>query len=460
MQNKNRTKTAPAALFVTAILLVVMVIGAFGHKKIEASKPLDDRTDVKMALDVVHQRRRLAPNEKEAGDGKYSDEAIARVARIGDEQMKLNQFRKSEKPTECKKPRELNGIMDVKRFKADKDAYDRCVKLLKRRQKYWKLNNETREQFVFVVGFPPTIPNLASKQERDGAMTKFIFRKNLSGFIGYWRHKMVLGKLAQLRHAKGWNKQIGWIKKKFDAQPAGQKGEGQEAYEAFIDKVYLSQPLVCPKWVDGSCIKTWEGTTREDGKELKVADAAVRKAKKDLASSKDDEELKKALKEAKATRKSILDRGRDCLLVKPLAEAVTKANRMMHDDGKGEIRPMTCWRSNLQQSMLWTHIPSKGARLPGKKLSDFEKLIKTRIAVGFPGLSNHEQGLAMDVSNRRAAEPYLAAVAGMMCDFIKNDNDHCSIAEIEVGELVKLKMKAFIFLLDPTGTSIDIILGK
>lgn len=233
----------------------------------------------------------------------------------------------------------------------------------------------------------------------------------------YWSD--YANKIWQLSRDKHWASQFGWLYEDFKAKypkPEGLKGKEAtkwevEAWEKFFTDYKADQPLECPRWQNGGCVKTWEGLTLEQMREL-------REARK-----KGDE----------ATVRSIRSKARDCLLTRDNARTVTLANAMMYADGKGEIEPMTCYRNNLHQALLAVSIPPDG----GCKL-----VSNPRGDVQNPGTSFHGLGAAMDVANREASEPYLSIAGGWQCAFVGaklgalgrfmgwgNDLDHCSVGE-------------------------------
>lgn len=145
-------------------------------------------------------------------------------------------------------------------------------------------------------------------------------------------------------------------------------------------KEFLDAPLACVRGFDGNCIKTWEDT--------------------------------------------------DCLLLEPLADAVSRANLAMHDDGKGEIKPMLCYRNDLHQAIAFVGIGGKGCKVVG-----------AHPGLMLPGSSFHTLGLAMDLANQGEAEAYLTEI-GVACGFIRGDEGHCSFGEKSMnGNFARLKAK-------------------
>lgn len=214
----------------------------------------------------------------------------------------------------------------------------------------------------------------------------------------------------------------------------------KETWTQHAEEVFFGQKLECPKYVDGTCMKTWEGLTREEVLEMHAA-------------------MKKKDMEAVNAFRS---KARDCLLVAPAARSVTVANRAMFEDGKGEIEPMTCYRNNLHQAILTVSLPGDGGC--------FLKL-KQSVKVQNPAESNHGGANAMDVPNRAEAEPYLSIAGGWQCDFVGKtlgtfgqltgwgggeDEDHCSIAEWGVSP-VSREHKQRVEATVKAGPIIDII---
>lgn len=142
---------------------------------------------------------------------------------------------------------------------------------------------------------------------------------------------------------------------------------------------FLEQPLECVHSFEGPCIKTYDGS--------------------------------------------------DCLLVAGLARAVTRANLAMHDDKKGQIIPMACYRNDLHQAVAFAGNSGEGCKPEG-----------AHPGLMLPGNSYHGMGLAMDLSNQSEAEDYLAEV-GVSCGFIKGDEGHCSFAEQSMNGNLRSKLK-------------------
>lgn len=137
-------------------------------------------------------------------------------------------------------------------------------------------------------------------------------------------------------------------------------------------KEFLKEPLECVKSYEGPCIKTWDGS--------------------------------------------------DCLLLAPLAKAVTGANLAMHDDKKGQIIPMACYRNDLHQAVAFVSNNAQGC-----------KEIVGRPGLMLPGNSFHGLGLAMDLANQGEAEDYLVQI-NVLCGFIHGDEAHCSFGEQSMNQ--------------------------
>jgi|GEM_PF-4420814 len=110
--------------------------------------------------------------------------------------------------------------------------------------------------------------------------------------------------------------------------------------------------------------------------------------------------------------------GQACLLLAPLAEAVTEANARMFEAGKGQIEPTGCYRSNLTQAVAYCAFQGSPCTPSNSRGGGYQ----------LPGESYHLMGLSMDLVNRKQAESFLLDV-GMACGFITNDSEHCALGE-------------------------------
>jgi len=283
----------------------------------------------------------------------------------------------------------------------------------------WEANQKTHNDFVLF------------QYNGTGPTKRYSKHDNLFGYYLDKRWSDQANYLWQKARNEHWAKSYGSMYQDFQQKtqtPEGLKGEAKVkwevgAWEKYAGENFFGQPVECPKWEDGSCMKTWIGLTWEDIQ-------ALGEAKK-----KGDE----------AAVKAIRSKGRDCLLLKPLARKVTMANRAMYEytDHKEQIYPMTCFRDNFHQALLAVSIPKNGGCHP---VTDSDALVQD------PGESSHESAGAMDVENYEEAAPFLSAIAGMDCAFVGrklsflrlfkvfrfiawgDDLAHCSPAERPVTE--------------------------
>ncbi|MBU0706620.1 D-alanyl-D-alanine carboxypeptidase family protein [Patescibacteria group bacterium] len=240
---------------------------------------------------------------------------------------------------------------------------------------FWDANGRTVEKTVYLPAKAGTNPEVDSK---------YLWYGNLNNHSLAWRRTLVIEKFGQLRLHKNFKDTVKWFSEGFEAFKKDHPSVSEkEVFEQYVD-YFLSLPLVCPRWVNGNCMKTWDGST-----------------------SKED-----------------ADKGRDCLLNQMLAEQVTKANRELHDEKKVEIQPVVCFRSNLHQSVIF--VTNNGGKC---SLEDSGSNFR------MPGNSHHELGLAMDLANFKEAEPYLADV-GIACGFVPDDAGHCSTAEENIDRIL------------------------
>lgn len=399
MASKYRKKAFPAIIYTALILCVLMLIGRTIKTTIIDRMNPDTRDVTEMCFDVWHYHCRKDCKQS----GRPDDTKCAHWAKEMEAQMQLHQFWESEAPEKPEDPNKIKG------WELDYEL--------------WEENNKTRGEYVFVHGI---VPLMQTKEESEKGAAKFLYFDNLHHYLEQGSHRATANGFWQLIGNKYWLGQVEWIKDGYadymkELPPEEKKGPKEawpeRTFKKYLTEVYLGEQLDCPRWADGSCIRTWEGTTKEDHQVF-------------LEAIKNKDE---------AALKAVRSKGRECLLVKPLADAVTQANAWMHRALEGqflrEIYPYVCYRNNLQQAMLWAWLPGKGHRLPsrGGKDSFLSRLTKKRVAVTPPGRSKHEQGLAMDVWNWQAAQPYLVAKAGMICKHVPDDDPHCSIAEIELS---------------------------
>jgi hypothetical protein len=394
MATNYRSKRYPAVIVTALVIVFSMIVGRAVKSAIDRMNP-DNRAAEPLTRDVLKYRHRLNADQV----GEISDSKVKYFAEEAECQMKLMQFWKSEEPQKPEPPKKIGeGFMAELKFKHDQKRYPLLLQSFPARKALWEANNESRGKFVFVPG---KLPKNATQEEMKKKAGKYLYMDNIFGYVARGRLDMVALQFYHYQDNEYWQDQLGWVSKGFkevkksadapkDASKKAKREWEQELFKDYIIDVYLSQPLVCPHDANGDCIKTWDGTSsREDA-----------------------------------------DKGHDCLLVKPLAEAVERANYRMHKAGKGEIKPMICYRNNLHQAVLFVAIAGDGCSLSGE-----------RPGITLPGTSNHGLGLAMDISNWREAQVYLAAEAGMMCDYVPNDDAHCSIAEIALSRRVVLKKR-------------------
>jgi LAS superfamily LD-carboxypeptidase LdcB len=109
--------------------------------------------------------------------------------------------------------------------------------------------------------------------------------------------------------------------------------------------------------------------------------------------------------------------GRACLLLSPLAQAVTEANKRMVEAGKGQIEPTECFRSNLTEAVAYAATSGAGCGIASRNAG-----------MNLPGRSFHTMGLAMDLADESQAKDFLMDV-GMVCEFIPGQPKHCSLGE-------------------------------
>lgn len=386
MASEYRKKAFPAVIYTALALTLVMVCGRVVKSTVIDRMNPDTRDAEEMTRDVLNYRRRLDSKTT----GTVSDERVKQVAEEATCQMKLMQFWDSEEPKEPEPPKKVGeGLVAELKFRHAKKYYPLALKYHPTRLALWKANNESRGKFVFVPGRLPDNPTEEEMKKKAG---KYLYMDNIHGYVMRARLKLIAGQFYHYQENEYWQRQLGWVNKGFkeymksakppesDSKKAKREWK-QNLFKEYLINVYLEKLLVCPRKVDGSCMQTWDGTT-----------------------SKED-----------------ANKGKDCLLVEPLAEAVTRANQRMHKAKKGEIQPMICYRNNLHQAVLFVSIAGEGCSLEG-----------SRPGITLPGTSSHGLGLAMDVRNWREAQVYLAAEAGMMCDYVKDDDAHCSIAEIKL----------------------------
>ena len=294
----------------------------------------------------------------------------------------------------------------------------------------WEENNKTRGTSIRV--------------KFEDYNETYSYQENLHGYVLDKRWDSEINYLWQLSRHEKYQVQLGWLMESYKAKHPEKNfnnwDEIKESWKAHVTEMYFGQPLECPRWEDGSCMKTFEGLTKEDFDQLREA----------LADKKMD------------VVKEIRSKGRDCLLVRPAAQTVTDANQMMFDDDKGEIYPMTCYRSNESQAIMLSIIAPD--EIAGKNGELCKLVQKTKSDVQNPGGSNHGMGLAMDVYNWNESEPYLSLAGGWLCNFVGNkfgrltmwtgighgsDQGHCSVAEkaptadvLDHKKIVEGKLKA------------------
>lgn len=420
MASAYRKMAFPAVIYTALALFLVMVSARVVKSTVIDRMNPDTRNTEEATWDAMHYLRRK--NRDLAGE--FTKESLKPKVRDVDSLMQQLQLVESEEPTEPEPPTEPEGrnLLAWNTYRKEKNSYDYLKKTLTKRRELWKENNETRGEYLFVP--LPELPPTATPEEIDKRAAKYLYIPNLHTYRMQARHFIIASWFKQAMELDEWKKQLGWLKKGYqehkktvDPPPEGLSKKDRKKWEAkvfrdFLTEVYMGQPLVCPLWMDGSCIKTWDGTTWEDGQDLKKA-----------LKEKDEDAIK-----------AIRRRGRDCLLVKRQAEDVTRANQRMFDAGKGEIYPFVCSRNNRHQAVLWV-VAGNGDSL--------KRVVK--VAVQLPGMSNHD-GHAMDVTNWKQAQPYLAAEAGMMCNFVDNDKGHCSIGEVELSKY-HIKRKSILDLI-------------
>ena len=341
MDEKPKFKPLPIALYSVLGVFIFLIAGrGIGGKIVEGMNP-DTATAEEMSRRVLNYQHR----QNAAQVGEVTDKKVKWIADMATCQMELMGFWKGDPPTEPKKPvMEGDGIKARLIYRSRMKSYDFLVETLPQRRKLWEENNKTRSEFVFM-------PN-----SQGGKGRKFIWMDNLHSFVSEDRIKLATGMVKQLKVHKDFKESVKWL-------PPGEE--------------LLKEPLACVRRYDGTCAKTWEGTTSK-------ADA---------------------------------HKGRDCLFLRPIAEAFSRANRRMHDDGKGEIMFKVCYRNNLHQAVLFVSIAGEGCSLTGAKPG-----------ITMPGGSHHGLGMGADVLNHGQAEEYLFE-EGIACGFIKDDEGHCSIAE-------------------------------
>ena len=342
MAKKPKFQPFPVALYSVLGIFTLLLVGrGLGGKIVEGMNP-DSRTALEMARDVCdYQHRQNAKAVGECTDKKvqyFADEATC--------QMQLMGFWKGDPPATPEPPKKPpgNNPFELLKYKRRVKQFPNVLKAHPYRVKLWEENNKTRSEYVMV----PDASGVRGK--------KHLWMPNLHSFVHEDRIKLATGMVKQLKVHKDFKKSVEWL-------PPGEE--------------LLKEPLACVRRYDGTCAKTWEGTT----------------SKKDAAN------------------------GRDCLFLKPIADAFSRANRRMHDDGKGEIMFKVCYRNNLHQAILFVTIAGEGCSLTG-----------ARPGITMPGGSHHGLGMAADVLNHGQAEEYLFE-EGIACGFIKDDEGHCSIAE-------------------------------
>lgn len=149
----------------------------------------------------------------------------------------------------------------------------------------------------------------------------------------------------------------------------------------------LDQPLDCVKDKDDKCLKTWEGV--------------------------------------------------ECLLLRPLAEAVSGANRDMYQAENEEMDIIVCTRSDFQQVMAWSSVLGLPLGYHAGKQCPITGYYPGR---AHPGNNHHAMGLGLDLANQKKALKYLAKI-GVACSptpFAVIEEGHCALGDkYMLGELMK-----------------------
>jgi|GEM_PF-2975467 len=112
--------------------------------------------------------------------------------------------------------------------------------------------------------------------------------------------------------------------------------------------------------------------------------------------------------------------GRYCYLLSKLAQRLNLVQIKMHEDGKGQMEPTECSRTNLQQAVAYVDIGQQGCKVTTSRPNNR--------AVVLPGNSYHETNQAFHLKDWKTAEPYLAEI-GVACDAVDGDPGHCSFGE-------------------------------
>lgn len=377
MASEYRKKAFPAVIYTALILCAVMIAGRLVKSTIIDKMNPDTRDATEMCRDYLSYRGRQFPKQT----GAITDEKVQACVEETTCMMKLMQFWESDPPVKPEPPKmEGEGLRARFKFERRKRNYPAALRLFPIREKLWKGNNESRGDFVFLAG-----KKGSTTEENQKQAAKYIYLDNLHGYALQFRYDLASGMLRQLKDHKYWKEATSWYWRDYNAFKKDQsKPEGKtdkqwedEVFKEWVDD-FLQEPLACPRKVDGSCIQTWDGTT-----------------------SKED-----------------ADQGRDCLLIRPLAEAVTRANQKLFDKKKTQIQPLVCYRSNLHQTVAFVQNNGIGCSLEGE-----------RSGLSAPGNSHHGLGMAMDLASWKHAELFLATEVGMSCDFIKGDEGHCSFGE-------------------------------
>jgi len=115
-----------------------------------------------------------------------------------------------------------------------------------------------------------------------------------------------------------------------------------------------------------------------------------------------------------------------CMFAGPLADELTRINKLIYESRTEQFNPMVCNRTNDLQAIY--------------SASDYGCSGKRRDGLNLPCTSHHELFLAWDLRNWETAADFLAEI-GMVCDFIKDDSAHCSFAETNITPDYMKKVK-------------------
>lgn len=159
------------------------------------------------------------------------------------------------------------------------------------------------------------------------------------------------------------------------------------AWLTFHPQDFLNEPLDCVKNKEDACFKTWDGN--------------------------------------------------ECLLLRPLAEAVGEANKEMFQTENEQMDFIVCTRTDFQQVLAW----SSGLGLPlGYHAGKECPISGTYPGRVHPGNNHHGMGLGLDLANQKKAVKYLAKI-GVACSptsYFVVEEGHCALGDkYMLGELIK-----------------------